>query len=51
MPVAVWFGNAQGDAPKVSDTSKKFLFELSAVAFPVNEQPELDPLTVPSSEC
>ena len=47
MPVEVWFGSKQGLGPNVSDTSKKFLLELSAATVPENEQPELEPLTLP----
>jgi hypothetical protein len=40
-------GSEQGLAPNVSDTSKKFLFELSGATVPENEHPELEPLTLP----
>ena len=33
--------------PKVSDTSKKFVLELSGTIVPVNEHPELEPVTPP----
>jgi hypothetical protein len=33
--------------PKVSETSKKFILELSGITVPVNEHPELEPATLP----
>jgi hypothetical protein len=49
MPEAAWFGRTHGEPPNVRITLKKFLLELSCVAVPENEHPELEPLISPLS--